>query len=355
MSETPHRNRLRWLAWLAPGAGPLRRYLLLWLLVPQLVLWLGAAVLSYTVAARYANLALDRSLYQASRALARQVKPMGSGLLIDFPKAARDIIETDPDDRVYYMVSSPPGQLILGNQRLPEPPPEVSSPNGLGPVLDKPRFYDAMLKEREGAEQVRVVGLYRRAVQAGLPAEPGLGAGKAGVVGVAAGCVSQFVLEQDGLLEWAGPGALSRVHDDHVHEARAAYGAIVDACFQHGQNALKSLSSELDVDHGVVVPGLQGPWAPGWRVQSLRFSADVNSACVCMAALGEIGSLAGKVCSSASSSNWSSAPHEASSVLKRTIVNASGAVVREESIDTDVCTCCPTSVVTKVLRFLQAS
>ena len=160
MSETPHRNRLRWLAWLAPGAGPLRRYLLLWLLVPQLVLWLGAAVLSYTVAARYANLALDRSLYQASRALARQVKPMGSGLLIDFPKAARDIIETDPDDRVYYMVSSPPGQLILGNQRLPEPPPEVSSPNGLGPVLDKPRFYDAMLKEREGAVQVRVVALY---------------------------------------------------------------------------------------------------------------------------------------------------------------------------------------------------
>jgi len=32
------------------------------------------------------------------------------------------------------------------------------------------------------------------------------------------------------------------------------------------------------------------------------------------------------------------------SVLKRTVVNAAGAVVKEENLDTDVCTCCPTSV-----------
>ena len=42
------------------------------------------------------------------------------------------------------------------------------------------------------------------------------------------------------------------------------------------------------------------------------------------------------------------------SVLKRTIVNASGAVVREESIDTDVCTCCPTSVVKTTKGLLVA-
>ncbi len=50
---------------------------------------------------------------------------MGSGLLIDFPKAAQAIIEEDPQDKVSYMVSSPPGQFVLGNAKLPEPPAGV--------------------------------------------------------------------------------------------------------------------------------------------------------------------------------------------------------------------------------------
>ncbi len=46
---------------------------------------------------------------------------MGSGLLIDFPKAAQDVLEQDPSDRLNYMVSSPPGKFLLGNQVLPQP------------------------------------------------------------------------------------------------------------------------------------------------------------------------------------------------------------------------------------------
>ncbi len=42
------------------------------------------------------------------------------------------------------------------------------------------------------------------------------------------------------------------------------------------------------------------------------------------------------------------------SVLKRTVVNAAGAVVREENLDTDVCTCCPTSVVRTAKGLLVA-
>jgi two-component system sensor histidine kinase TctE len=57
------------------------------------------------------------------RALARQIKPIGDGLLVDFPKAAQDILEQDPADRVTYMVSSPPGRFLLGNAQLPPPPP----------------------------------------------------------------------------------------------------------------------------------------------------------------------------------------------------------------------------------------
>ncbi|MEY4765710.1 MAG: hypothetical protein RI907_2383 [Pseudomonadota bacterium] len=142
-----------------PGTTPLRRYLMIWLLVPQLVLWVGAAAMSYQVAARYANLAVDRTLYQASRALARQVKPTGSGLMIDLPKAARDIIESDPDEQVYYMVSSPPGQFILGNKALSKPPERLLLPDGR-PPLDDPRFYDDRINVSGVKVNVRVGALY---------------------------------------------------------------------------------------------------------------------------------------------------------------------------------------------------
>ena len=133
----------------------LHRQLLLWLLLPQLVLWLAAAVVTYDLAARYANQAIDASLYTLSKSLARQVKPIGSGLFIDFPRAAQDIIETDPDDRVSYMVSTPPGKFILGNSQVPPPPPQA------GTVLNQPYFYDAMARDDQGRDvAIRVAALY---------------------------------------------------------------------------------------------------------------------------------------------------------------------------------------------------
>jgi two-component system sensor histidine kinase TctE len=95
--------------------------LLLWLLLPQLVLFLVGGSLAYRIALKYAEKAIDQSLTQSVRSLARQVKPIGSGLLVDFPRAAQDIIEQDPKDRVSYMVSSPPGSFLLGNSKLPSP------------------------------------------------------------------------------------------------------------------------------------------------------------------------------------------------------------------------------------------
>jgi two-component system sensor histidine kinase TctE len=107
---------------LAGGQGlSLKRKLLLWLLLPQLVLFLVGGALAYRVALNYAEKAIDQSLKQSVQSLARQVKPIGSGLLVDFPKAAQDIIEQDPTDRVSYMVSSPPGSFLLGNDKLPGP------------------------------------------------------------------------------------------------------------------------------------------------------------------------------------------------------------------------------------------
>jgi two-component system sensor histidine kinase TctE len=119
----------------------LKRQLLLWLMLPQLVLWLVGGALTYRVALSYAEKGIDQSLTQSVRSLARQVKPIGSGLLIDFPKAAQDILEQDPKDRVSYMVSSPPGRFLLGNSTLP-------NPVGLAPPTGSPVLYNATIDQK---------------------------------------------------------------------------------------------------------------------------------------------------------------------------------------------------------------
>ena len=144
----------------------LARQLLLWLLLPQLVLWMAGGVATYRFAAGYANEAIDASLLQASRSLARQLKPIGNGLLIDFPRAAQDVLEADPADKLLHMASSPPGQLILGNQSVP-PPPAPSSNNA--PALNTPLYYDGTMPVNGRAalntpagQPLRLVALYLR-------------------------------------------------------------------------------------------------------------------------------------------------------------------------------------------------
>ena len=125
----------------------LRRQLLIWLLLPQLILWLGGGALTYRIALNYAEKGLDQSLSQSVKSLARQIKPLGSGLLVDFPKAAQAIIEEDPDDRVSYMVSSPPGKFLIGNQAFTDVPLVVNT--------ERPVFYRIEI----GKKPMRAVAL----------------------------------------------------------------------------------------------------------------------------------------------------------------------------------------------------
>lgn len=145
----------------------LRRQLLLWLVVPQIVLWLAGGLAAYKLAERYTNAAVDASLMQASRALARQLKPQDNGLLIDFPRAAQDVLEADPDDRLRYTVSSPPGAFILGNKRLPLPEAAVMS----SPAIGSPYFYDARLADEPGMPDadLRIAALFLRYGDRGVP------------------------------------------------------------------------------------------------------------------------------------------------------------------------------------------
>ncbi|MHA4871765.1 sensor histidine kinase [Duganella sp. PWIR1] len=136
----------------------LSRKLMLWLILPQLVLWLAGGLATYRLVEKYANRAIDASLVQASRALLRQLKPIDQGLLIDFPRAAQDVLEADPNDRLMYTVGTPPGSFILGNNNLPAPPPVAKR------LLDTPYFYDSMVAPAEGAsgpaKPMRIVALY---------------------------------------------------------------------------------------------------------------------------------------------------------------------------------------------------
>lgn len=143
----------------APPGLSLKRVLLLWLLLPQVLLWLVGGVLAYRIALSYAESTIDRSLTESLQALARQIKPLGSGLLVDFPRAAQDVLEQDPKDKLSYMVSSPPGQFVLGNQNLPPPPVEFS------PVTGEPLLYNSELD----GKPVRVALLEVNYGEAGSP------------------------------------------------------------------------------------------------------------------------------------------------------------------------------------------
>ncbi len=141
-----------------PGARSLHRQLFVWLLLPQVVLWIAAASVTFNLAVRHTNEAIDASLAQASRSLARQIKPTASGLFIDLPRSAQEILEADPTDRVLYSVSAPPGQLLLGDANLP-------AARILHPKFNEPYFYDGTYPEGTGdthpaAERVRVVALF---------------------------------------------------------------------------------------------------------------------------------------------------------------------------------------------------
>jgi two-component system sensor histidine kinase TctE len=136
----------------------LKRKLLLWLLLPQLVLWLSGGFFAWRLALQNGEKGIDQTLTQSVRGLARQIKPLGDGLLVDFPRAAQDILEQDPADRITYMVSSPPGKFLLGNAQLPPPPPvrvRVGEPLLYPAKLDGKAVRVALLDVDYGTAQAR--------------------------------------------------------------------------------------------------------------------------------------------------------------------------------------------------------
>ena len=99
----------------------LRRQLLIWLLTLLIPLLLIGAISSYYRANHFANLAYDRSLFRAALALADQIEVQRGQVTVDLPQIARDLLEYDKDDWIYYRIRGPNGELVTGQADLPLP------------------------------------------------------------------------------------------------------------------------------------------------------------------------------------------------------------------------------------------
>lgn len=115
----------------------LRAQLLWWLVPPVLVVVMVSSFISYAIALRFANNAYDEGLFDEAKTLAEQVRFAPDGRpILELPRAAEEMIRSDPVDQIFYRVLSTTGETVAGRGDLPTPD-EPARP-------DEPvRYYDA--------------------------------------------------------------------------------------------------------------------------------------------------------------------------------------------------------------------
>ncbi len=127
----------------------LQTQLLAWLLAPLLALLMVDTAASYWAARYLADRAYDRSLQEIAREVALHVRANGAGPRLDMSSAVERVLMVDQDDRLFYSVAAPSGQVIGGDTAIAAPP--------VLPATDGPaRFRDAVLD----AEPVRIVAVW---------------------------------------------------------------------------------------------------------------------------------------------------------------------------------------------------
>ena len=119
--------------------------LLLWLMLCLFVILSISAVVSYSRAYRFANLAYDRSIYRTALALADEVDVVNNKVKVDLPQIAENLLEYDQHDYISYRISAPNGELVAGDDELDLPTQKVLSGQHI--------YYDDILND----DKVRVV------------------------------------------------------------------------------------------------------------------------------------------------------------------------------------------------------
>ena len=124
----------------------LRSQLLTWLFVPLLLLLIVDTFVTYWVAIEFSRRAYDRSLVEIAREISMHLKESATGVSLVLPPDSRQILLTDPEDRIYFEVSALDGRFVEG---VPLPHADEAA----GPARGEERFFEAVVR---GAS-VRVV------------------------------------------------------------------------------------------------------------------------------------------------------------------------------------------------------
>lgn len=86
-----------------------------------LPLMLVSAIVGYFYAQQFTNKAYDKSLYRIALSLADQVNVENDEILVNLPEIAKDLVEFDEDDDVYFRIIGPKGDLVSTHTSLPLP------------------------------------------------------------------------------------------------------------------------------------------------------------------------------------------------------------------------------------------
>ncbi len=132
------------------GTATLRYQLLGSLLTPIILVLLISSAISYFFSGEFTRLAYDNALFDAARDISRQLRFRDGKVHADLPRAAIDMLASDKDDRIYYMVHDYGHRLIAGRVDLPMPSAQTAPGKAI--------YYDAQYQGRP----IRIAALYAR-------------------------------------------------------------------------------------------------------------------------------------------------------------------------------------------------
>src|SRR5215210_4252879 len=101
-----------------PGTNSIRRDLLLRLMGPLLLIIVVGGASAYGLARHFSQNVLDQWLYDSAISLANRVQWVDGRAAVDLPEGAREILEWDVVDHVYYEVVSSRNERLVGNAIL---------------------------------------------------------------------------------------------------------------------------------------------------------------------------------------------------------------------------------------------
>ena len=103
------------------AGGSLFGDILDFMLAPLLLLWPLSIGITFLVARALADAPFDRVLEDRLMGLAQQVNVNNGSLIVTLPKAAREVLRSDDEDKIYFQVLHPVQKIIAGDADLPPP------------------------------------------------------------------------------------------------------------------------------------------------------------------------------------------------------------------------------------------